>query len=114
MPTSLKGFLNHPLYALEKQCKRNEVVYPSGLDKSIGRFKNDLVYPRSSVHRALSIEGWVRQGRSVKHEEEPCKILDQKSGNAKPEGSKSEHLYGEWQTEPYEPPSLVDVILEAV
>ena len=103
MPTSQKGFLNHPIYALEKQCKKNEVIYPRGVQNSIGRFKNDLVYPRSFVHRALSCDGWIRLGRSVIKDEEPCKILD---------GTKSStncNLYGEWQTETFESPELVNV-----
>jgi xeroderma pigmentosum group C-complementing protein len=102
MPTSLKGFLNHPVYALEKQLKKNEIIHPRGVENAIGRFKNDLVYPRSSVRRAFSSDAWIRQGRSVKEGEEPCKIL--KKG-----GEDGSSLYGEWQTVAFEAQDLVDV-----
>ena len=91
MPTSLKGFLNNPLYVLEKQLKKNEIIHPRGVENSIGRFKNDLVYPRSSVHRAFTSDAWIRQGCSVKEGEEPCKVFKKTIGD----GS---NLYGEWQT----------------
>lgn len=105
MPTSLKGFLNHPVYALEKQLKKNEIIHPRGVQNSIGRFKNDLVYPRSFVHRALSSDAWCRQGRSVIEGEEPCKVITGKKNNG--DGS---DLYAEWQTKTFEPPDLVDVL----
>lgn len=103
MPTSLKGFLNHPVYALEKQLKKNEIIHPRGVENSIGRYKNDLVYPRSFVHRVLTSDAWIRKGRSVKDREEPCKVFGKKaSGDV-------DKLYGEWQTIAFEPQGLVDV-----
>lgn len=103
MPTSLKGFLNHPVYVLEKQLKKNEVIHPRGVENSIGRFKNDLVYPRSSVHRALTSDGWNRQGRSVKEGEKPCKVLNGKKTN-----NDGNDLYAEWQTKTFEPLKMIN------
>ena len=47
MPNSLSGFLNHPLFVLEKQLKVNEGIHPK--DTVLGLFKTMEVYPRKNV-----------------------------------------------------------------
>lgn len=49
MPKNLAGFNNHPLYALEKQCKKSEVMYPNAITDSIGKYGKLLVFPRKNV-----------------------------------------------------------------
>jgi xeroderma pigmentosum group C-complementing protein len=53
MPTSFAGFSNHPIYALERHCKTNEAIWPLGPEHSVGIYKGEAVYPRSSVHKVL-------------------------------------------------------------
>ncbi len=117
MPTNLAGFKDHPIYALERHLKKFEAIHPLGVAHSVGRFKNDLVYPRSLVQRLSSREGWLRDGQRVKDDETPHKVVQKKTrkdededGIPRPLNSSTE-LYGEWQTVQYEPPELIDVRL---
>lgn len=112
MPTNLAGFKDHPIYALERHLKKFEAIHPLGVAHSVGRFKNDLVYPRSLVKRLSSREGWLRDGQKVKDNEVPHKVVQKKTRKDDDEDGiprPSTELYGEWQTSQYEPPELVDV-----
>ncbi|KAI8803373.1 Rad4 transglutaminase-like domain-containing protein [Cladochytrium replicatum] len=73
MPTNLNGFKNHPLFALEKQCKKNEVIYPRGPEHAIGKYKGDWVYPRKNVKEVLSERAWKVRGRSIIDDEVPVR-----------------------------------------
>ena len=108
MPTSLHGFLNHPLYALEKQCKKYEMIYPNEKVHSIGVYKGQLVFPRSHVKKLASIEQWKRLGRSIAENEASVKTIKEKK--RKREESNELLLFGEWQTVDYMAPSIVDVL----
>ncbi|KAJ3259580.1 hypothetical protein HK103_002134 [Boothiomyces macroporosus] len=88
MPSNLKGFLNHPLYALQRHCKKNEVIYPDGKKHAVGMFKKIA---------------WKKEGRQVKEGEEPFRITK--------EDSVSAQLYGEWQTEVLSRPILQNMAL---
>ena len=101
MPANIQGFKNHPLYALERHLKKNQAIYPLGIDHSVGRFKNELVYPRSLVHDLLSKENWLRQGRTVDEDQSPLKKV---TTNTKT-GSEVD-LFGLWHTKPTERPHL--------
>lgn len=57
MPKNLAGFNNHPLYALEKQCKKNEVIYPCSITDSIGTYNKMPVFPRTNVMQVSSSSG---------------------------------------------------------
>jgi hypothetical protein len=115
MPTNLAGFKDHPMYALERHLKKFEAIHPLGIGHSVGRFKNDLVYPRSLVQRLASREGWLKDGQKVKDGEAPRKVIEKKTrkdededGIPRPLHSSTE-LFGMWQTTEYEPPELIDV-----
>ncbi|KAJ2998755.1 hypothetical protein HDV02_004102 [Globomyces sp. JEL0801] len=103
MPSSLEKFINHPLYALERHCKRNEIIYPNGKEHSIGRYKNELVYPRTlgkskmllSIHSSEK-EGWKRQGRVLKDNPIPLKTIP-KAKSRKANQSTEENLETESQ-----------------
>ncbi|KAI9193599.1 uncharacterized protein BJ171DRAFT_251761 [Polychytrium aggregatum] len=135
MPTRLAGFNNHPLFALERHCKRNEVIWPAGKENMIGQYKGEPVYPRRNVQEALSVNGWLRRGRSIKPDEKPAKIvpvrqasiqrrrdieheasnrelrlLDDEQGDVLIDSSKI-GLFGIWQTELYKPPIIEDGII---
>ncbi|KAJ3086357.1 hypothetical protein HK102_013236 [Quaeritorhiza haematococci] len=131
MPNNLAGFVNHPLYALERHCKKYELIYPSGKEHAIGQYKGELVYPRSHVKQLRTREGWLKEGRSIKEDEVPCKFtkvraatinrkrqIEQAKANeaASPSEEKSDPsadpsksgLFGEWQTDVYKAPPIVD------
>jgi hypothetical protein len=78
MPASLSGFLNHPIYCLEKQLKQYELIDP--LQKRIGIFKNQNVYPRNSVKVLMSPRRWKRNGRLVDPNQSPAKIIKRRKG----------------------------------
>ncbi|CAL4161170.1 unnamed protein product, partial [Meganyctiphanes norvegica] len=70
------------------------------------------VFPRDAVKTLRSRNLWEREARSVRTEEEPFKIV-----KAMPKWDKATRttitdrpleLFGEWQTEPYEPPVAKD------
>ncbi|KAG8834640.1 hypothetical protein FRC17_007942 [Serendipita sp. 399] len=112
MPTSVGGFKDHPLYALERHLRRDEVIHPL---HEIGRFRGEPVYPRSNVQRLRSSETWMREGRIIKEGQQPLKRVVQRAHTingrralefAKADGLSeppTQGLYAEWQTELYVP-----------
>lgn len=121
MPRNIQDFKDHPIYALERHLRRNEVIFPKrvighvGLSKTTSKSDNlDPVYRRSDVHVVRSADKWYRLGRDVKVGEQPLKHVRA----ARPKGgflSEEEEaepeetaLYAEYQTEVYQPPPVVD------
>lgn len=117
MPTSLSGFKNHPVYALERHLLKYEVIYPK--DLVLGSIRGEKIYPRSSVKTVSTAETYRKSGRQIKPGEQPVKIVKANAFTiekrrmkelAKQEGGDySVPCYGEWQTEPYIPPPVIDV-----
>ncbi|KAI9336136.1 Rad4 beta-hairpin domain 3-domain-containing protein [Obelidium mucronatum] len=124
IPTRLDGFKNNSVYALERHCTQSELVYPSGPTHAIGKFKGELVYPRRLVKEVFSAVNWRKRGQSVKEGEIPIKKVKARVNtiakkreieldrlNADLEGggvSEWTDLYGEWQTQPCVPETLVN------
>ncbi|EFW21656.1 hypothetical protein D8B26_001813 [Coccidioides posadasii str. Silveira] len=128
MPRNVQDFKNHPIYALERDLRRNEVIYPRreigkvGLSRSSTNSRNqalEAVYRRSDVHVVKSAEGWYRQGRCIKTGEQPLKRVpipktklkadaDGDVENSGPENSSDTPMYAIFQTEIYKPPPVVD------
>ena len=50
MPTTISGFQNHPLFALERHLGVNQAIYPLDKKEIIATFKEYAVYPRKNVH----------------------------------------------------------------
>lgn len=117
MPSSIQAFNNHPLYALERHLKKFEVLYPS--KPVLGHIKGEKVYPRSCVKTVHTVESWMKLGRVIKIGEQPVKrvkaravTLEKKRMQelAKQDGDTLQvNCYGEWQTEAYQPPPVVNV-----
>ncbi|KAJ5525465.1 hypothetical protein N7494_012115 [Penicillium frequentans] len=120
MPRNIQDFKDHPIYAIKRHLRRNEVVFPErvighvGLSKTTSKSDNlEPVYRRSDVHVVRSADKWYRLGRDVKVGEQPLKRVPAtrpKSGFASDEeGEETEHtpLYAEFQTEVYKPPPVV-------
>ncbi|CEO60581.1 hypothetical protein PMG11_05202 [Penicillium brasilianum] len=120
MPRNIQDFKDHPVYALERHLRRNEVIFPKrvighvGLSKTTTKSDNlESVYRRSDVHIVRSADKWYRLGRDVKVGEQPLKhvpAIRPKSGVASDEDEEETEdtaLYAEYQTEIYRPPPVV-------
>lgn len=120
MPRNIQDFKDHPVYALERHLRRNEVIFPKrvighvGLSKTTSKSDNlESVYRRSDVNVVRSADKWYRLGRDVKVGEQPLKhvpAIRPKSGFASDEDddeAEETPLYAEYQTEVYRPPPVV-------
>lgn len=116
MPTSMAGFKDHPLYALERHLRRDEVIEPR---TELGTFRGEPVYSRANVLSLKTAENWMRSGRRVKEGAQPMKWVKQhavtvhkrralevagEGGDVPMQG-----LYARAQTEMYRAPPVVDV-----
>lgn len=111
MPKSDTAFKNHPIYVLQKHLLKFEGIYPPEVCP-LGFFKDQPVYPRDCVHTLRSRETWLRQARTVKLHETAYKVVKARPKRDKFTGELIRDLpldlFGEWQTEPYDPPTAVD------
>jgi len=124
MPTNIADFKDHPIYALERHLKRNEILVgdhscgkvAAGRDPSVpGGKKLESVFRRQYVKVARSADAWYRLGREVKMGEQPVKNVPAKrrpddfddAGDGFEERA-GVNLYTEDQTELYESPPVVN------
>lgn len=123
MPKNIADFKDHPVYALERHLKRNELLVATqevgkvaaGRDSSIpGGKKLESVYRRRDVKIARSADAWYRLGRDIKMGEQPVKTVPAKR---RPDDDPFENglterpgtnLYTQDQTEIYEAPPVVN------
>ncbi|KAG1763604.1 hypothetical protein EDD22DRAFT_1022198, partial [Suillus occidentalis] len=124
MPTIVAGFKGHPLYALSRHLKRDEVIDPP---VELGKFRGEPVYPRSSVISLKTAENWMRQGRVVREGCQPMKMVKQRAATigrkreielALEKAKTDTHggdgqedmqgLYARSQTELYKPKPVID------
>ncbi|PGH08157.1 xeroderma pigmentosum group C-complementing protein [Blastomyces parvus] len=127
MPRNVQDFKDHPVYALERHLRRNEVIYPKreigkvGLSKVSTNKKTpplESVYRRGDVHIVKSADGWYRLGRAVKVGEQPLKrvpVSKPKGGfehretlSDYEEETQETAMYAIHQTELYHPPPVVE------
>lgn len=121
MPRSIQDFKDHPVYALERHVRRNEVIHPKrvighvGLGKSTTRNeKSEPVYRRADLHIVRSADRWYRMGRDVKVGEQPLKRVPAARSQAGGIGDDEDEepaetaLYAESQTQVYVPPPVVN------
>ncbi|KAJ0296407.1 hypothetical protein COL5a_004537 [Colletotrichum fioriniae] len=96
MPRNVADFKDHPVFALERHLRRNEVfmpdAQPAGTVAAGSRAPLEKVYRRKDVRIARSRDKWYRMGREVKPMEVPIKFLPRRS-NAKP-GAYADDGYG--------------------
>ncbi|KAF8835388.1 Rad4-domain-containing protein [Paxillus ammoniavirescens] len=119
MPTTIAGFKDHPLYALTRHLRRDQVIDPP---TELGKFRGEPVYPRSSVISLKTAENWMRQGRVIRQGAQPMKMVKQRAvtvnrqremelaleranadGHAGPDEDVMQGLYAGSQTELYKP-----------
>ncbi|KAF5004318.1 hypothetical protein FDECE_9166 [Fusarium decemcellulare] len=119
MPRNVQDFKDHPIYALERHLRRNEVLVPgatpSGTVAAGSRGPLEKIYRRKDVRIARTADKWYRLGREVKALEIPVKWLPKK---ARPksalddeeeedaQGDAGTPIYTENQTELYVPPPV--------
>ena len=118
MPRNVQDFKDHPIYALERHLRRNEVISPKrvigqvSLGKSTSKNqKLEPVYRRSDVHTCRSADGWYRLGRDIKMGEQPLKRVrgdrNQFDINEDEDSIVEIPIYAHFQTEVYKPPPVV-------
>lgn len=118
MPRNVQDFKDHPIYALERHLRRNEVIYPKrvigqvNLGKSSSKNqKLEPVYRRTDVHTCRSADGWYRLGRDIKMGEQPLKRVrgnrNQVDANEDEDGIAEIPVYAHFQTDVYKPPPVV-------
>lgn len=118
MPRNVQDFKDHPVFALERHFRRNEVLLagatPSGTIAAGARGPLEKIYRRRDVRIARTEDKWYRMGREVKPNEVPAKWLPKK---VKPRGRYDDEdeddgreatapIYTEDQTELYVPPRV--------
>ncbi|KUL89542.1 hypothetical protein ZTR_04469 [Talaromyces verruculosus] len=121
MPRNIQDFKDHPVYALERHLRQNEVIHPK---RKIGQVEAgkpgskkgsivEPVYRRADVHLVRSADGWYRLGRDIKIGEQPLKRVaasqKREESDDEPDGvfGVERALYALYQTELYKPPPVV-------
>ncbi|CEP16952.1 hypothetical protein [Parasitella parasitica] len=116
MPSAIGAFKNHPLYALERHLLKYEVLHPK--EPVLGSIRGEKIYPRSNVKTVNTAVNFRKQGKQIKTGEQPIKMVNANvftiekkrlQEQAKQDGYPlSVACYGEWQTEPYIPPPVIN------
>lgn len=114
MPRNVQDFKGHPVYALERHLRRNEVLVPgctpSGTVAAGSRAPLEKIYRRKDVRVARTADKWYRMGRELKPFEIPVKWLPKKPKVSRfgeeeedDQGPAGTPLFTQQQTELYEP-----------
>ncbi|XP_023144959.2 DNA repair protein complementing XP-C cells isoform X1 [Amphiprion ocellaris] len=114
LPISIGEYKNHPLYALKRHLLKYEAIYPPTAT-TLGYCRGEPVYSRDCVHTLHSRDTWLKEARTVRLGEEPYKMVKGFSNRSRKARMMAElkeendlPLFGEWQTEEYQPPIAVD------
>ncbi|KAL2870905.1 putative DNA repair protein Rad4 [Aspergillus lucknowensis] len=120
MPRNVQDFKDHPIYALERHLRRNEVIFPKRVTGHVSLGKPgakgqglEPIYRRSDVHILRSANKWYRLGRDIKMGEQPLKRIPAKNktinlGDDEDDDMAEETaLYAFFQTELYKSPPVV-------
>ncbi|KAM9752682.1 DNA repair protein complementing XP-C cells [Menidia menidia] len=114
LPTSIAEYKNHPLYVLKRHLLKYEALYPETASV-LGYCRGEPVYSRDCVHTLHSRDTWLKEARTVRLGEEPYKMVKGFSNRSRKARMMSEAkdekdlpLFGDWQTEEYQPPIAVD------
>ncbi|KAK4230130.1 putative DNA repair protein rhp41 [Podospora fimiseda] len=129
MPRNVVDFKDHPVYALERHLRRNEVLVPdaqsTGTVSAGSKAPLERIYRRRDVRIARTREKWYRLGRVVLPDSVPVKVLpprkNLKSRLLDDDDVEDEDdlfadntgvpIFTESQTELYVPPPVVDGIV---
>ncbi|KAJ2803148.1 hypothetical protein H4R21_002143 [Coemansia helicoidea] len=105
MPRRIADFAANPFYVLQRNLAQNEVLHPPG--PIVGAVRGESVYLREHVRRVRSRMAWVRAGRVVHADAQPAKRIRSRAATAD-EAPAETDLFGEWQTDIYRAPPVVD------
>ncbi|KAL1924734.1 uncharacterized protein VTP21DRAFT_4388 [Calcarisporiella thermophila] len=118
MPGTLDGFRNHPLYVLESQLKKFEIVKPSAV--VLGEFRGKKIYSRSEVYVLHTAETWMKEAKVIREGEQPLKFVKARAATLSKKRAQEMALmtgdsaqiqvglYAEWQVEDFKPPIIID------
>jgi len=137
LPRSLIAYKNHPAYCIEKHLGKYECIYPR--KPVVGLVQGHAVYRRDCIQKLMSKEKWFRNipprvvrpteidvpaktierserkrrlSKKSKKAEEESGTDDKLEGEEEDAESKKKiALYGQWQTDIYCPPPVVDGII---
>ncbi|XP_061154733.1 DNA repair protein complementing XP-C cells isoform X1 [Syngnathus typhle] len=114
LPVSIAEYKNHPLYALKRHLLKYEAIYPDTA-AILGYCRGEPVYSRDCVHTLHSKDTWLKEARTVRIGEVPYKMVKGFSNRSRKARMMTEQkddndlaLFGEWQTEVYQPPIAVN------
>ncbi|XP_061688832.1 DNA repair protein complementing XP-C cells isoform X2 [Syngnathoides biaculeatus] len=114
LPISITEYKNHPLYALKRHLLKYEAIYPDTA-AILGYCRGEPVYSRDCVHTLHSKDTWLKEARTVRIGELPYKMVKGFSNRSRKARMMTEQkdandlaLFGEWQTEVYQPPIAVN------
>ncbi|KAI9650842.1 hypothetical protein NHQ30_000877 [Ciborinia camelliae] len=129
MPRNVQDFKDHPIYALERHLRRNEVIVAERESGKVAtgnagasagsKKKLENVYRRKDVKICKSADAWYRLGREIKMGEQPIKtvaprktrrddmFLDEEEQERDREERPGTNLYTEAQTELFIAPPIV-------
>uniref|UniRef100_A0A3Q2XL55 Xeroderma pigmentosum, complementation group C n=1 Tax=Hippocampus comes TaxID=109280 RepID=A0A3Q2XL55_HIPCM len=114
LPISIAEYKNHPLYALKRHLLKYEAIYPDTA-AVLGYCRGEPVYSRDCVHTLHSKDTWLKEARTVRIGELPYKMVKGFSNRSRKARMMTEQkdendlaLFGEWQTEAYQPPIAVN------
>ncbi|KAK7931417.1 DNA repair protein Rad4 [Apiospora marii] len=126
MPRNVADFKDHPIYALERHLRRNEVLVPgaqaAGTVGAGSKGPLERIYRRKDVRIARTREKWYRMGREVPGDEVPVKVLPKRAKKQMDVFGDEEDDEGEGgevgtpiftmeQTKLYEPPPVVNGVI---
>ncbi|ORY62527.1 uncharacterized protein BCR38DRAFT_486797 [Pseudomassariella vexata] len=125
MPRNVVDFKDHPIYALERHFRRNEVLIPgassAGTVGAGSKGPLERIYRRKDVRLARTREKWYRMGREVRADEIPVKFLPISArkqrdsfgdeGDDADEGMAGTPIFTEEQTVLYHAPAIVNGII---
>ena len=99
----------HPLYVAQRHILKYETIFPADT-LPIAQVKikdtHENVYERKYVRPLHTRNTWLQKAKVVRDGEVPCKMVaswfqNKKAGVAS--DTKNSPLFGEWQTDPYQP-----------
>ena len=109
IPKTLTKLKGHPLYVAQRHILKYETIFPTDT-LPIAQVKikdtHENVYERKYVRPLHTRNTWLQKAKVVRDGEVPCKMVaswfqNKKAGVAS--DTKNSPLFGEWQTDPYQP-----------
>ncbi|GMS95420.1 hypothetical protein PENTCL1PPCAC_17595, partial [Pristionchus entomophagus] len=98
MPKTVAAFKDHPLYVLDKDVLKMQIIFPYDTNP-IGEINKYKIYLRKFVRPINTAKWYEKMGRQIKKDEPPCGeklVTNPLSGETGTQG-----LFGYWQSEPW-------------